>query len=74
MRKDIIEHYSSNILIPIESFIKKEEANLYKSSTPFTEEQLRIVRKANDMFYEKLETFCILCDKICQEQHTNNKK
>lgn len=73
MRKDTVDYYSNHVLIPIEAFIKQEEANLYKQNSLVTDEQLKILQKANDMFYEKLETFCLLCDKVCQERETNNK-
>lgn len=73
MRKNTVDYYSDHVLIPIESFIKQGEANLYKKNSLMTDEQLKVLQKANDMFYEKLETFCMLYDKVYQEKETNKK-
>ncbi len=66
MRKDIVDHYSNHILLPIETFIKQEEMQLNKLGDAVTKEQLQILEKANDLYLEKLSTFCTLCDETYQ--------
>ena len=66
MRKDIVDHYSNHILLPIETFIKEEEKELNQIGNAATNEQMQIIEKANDLFLEKLDTFCTLCDEIYQ--------
>ncbi len=66
MRKDIVNHYSNHILLPIETFIKQEEKELSKLGDAATTEQLQILEKANDLYLEKLSTFCTLCDESYQ--------
>ena len=74
MRKDIVDHYSNHILLPIEAFIKQEEMELGKLGDAVTSEQLQILQKANDLFLEKLGTFCTLCDDTYQFEQMIEKK
>lgn len=73
MRKDIVDHYSNHILLPIETFIKEEEKELNQIGNAATNEQMQIIEKANDLFLEKLDTFCTLCDEIYQLEEIINR-
>lgn len=73
MRKDIVDHYSNHILLPIETFIKQEERELNQLGDAVTNEQEQILQKANDLFLEKLDTFCSLCDDIYQLEEMLNR-
>lgn len=70
MRKDIVDHYSHHILLPIETFMKQEMDFHQHGST--TQEQ-KILKKANDLFLEKLDTFCTLCDDTYQLEEMLDK-
>lgn len=72
MERDVIHCYRDHILLPIETFIKTEERNQEKLGSSVTEEQLKVLKDANELFLEKLETFCVLCDKVCQKDTDKN--
>ncbi len=74
MRKDIVDHYSNHILLPIETFIKQEERELNQMGDAVTNEQVQILQQANDLFLEKLDTFCTLCDETYQLEEMLNRK
>ncbi len=73
MRKDIVDHYSNHILLPIETFIKQEERELNQLGDSVTNEQEQILQQANDLFLEKLDTFCSLCDETYQLEDMLNR-
>lgn len=73
MRKDIVDHYSNHILLPIETFIKQEERKLNQLCDAVTSEQVQILQQANDLFLEKLDTFCSLCDDTYQLEEMLNR-
>lgn len=72
MERDVVHCYRNHILLPIETFIKTEENNLEKFGNSVTEEQQKVLQDANQLFLEKLKTFCILCDEIYQSDTDKN--
>lgn len=72
MERDVIQCYRKHILLPIETFIKTEESNLDKFGNSVTDEQLKVLQDATQLFLDKLKTFCILCDEVYQNDTNKN--